>query len=775
MTVVRELVTLLRYQVDDSGLKAYQQAFEHMLAAMVNASAQASVAIRRAFSSAFAGMQNTQQAGYAMPQSPRQGLSAAQQHATASGGLRGVVQLTLGDAPLKRILSDIDAWAQTQWRLRQAAGGEAQYAEADREVARVSRTTRTPYAENVGTYTRTRQVLEDQGRAGQDAAGLTESLALSMALSGTPAQDRGGAVAALLKMIEQGRLGLDEYNTLPRRMQDALAAGLDVNRSQLREQVQGGQVTADRALPALQSQLPRMRAEIEAAPASITGAMTVFNDALQRYFGETLPGGRSALQAVTVSIQYLADNISTVVKLLALAGASLGLVSLGAWLRRATVLSGGLAQSLLAATRVALGLDAAMSMRRGPAGAMQMLSVWTRSVAPMLRMAAVLATIYLIGEDIANWLGGADSVLGGWIGGVEQWQVELDAVLAAVAYVKDLLGGAAQALGPWIQQFAAIAVLAFGLWRILSPVGSVILFLAKTAVPMLWNAFMYLATTVVPMLWSGLMYVAQTVIPMLWNGLMFLARTVIPYLWNAFAMTPIGRIISAVSLLALALWQIWDNWDVIKAYIAASWGELMAMANDSFLGPVMTYIAAIWNFWVDLVKGVIAAFTGDWDGAISHWLGAFNGLWTFFSGMGERMIATIKEIGGAIETWVLDKLKAAKTWFKDLLPDWMKSDDQASVMDGRGAQPDMPPAWLGVASGVQIQSIPPASVVGPGPSAGRGALMYQNSNDIVVNVAHADPLVVREAVTRGVDIGTQRSINTWAQTFDLTPTVEARG
>ncbi|WP_438857468.1 tape measure protein [Achromobacter spanius] len=792
MIVVREVVTLLRHQVDTTGLQAYQQAFEAMLQSMVGATVLASAAMRQALAGVLPSVLRTQQAisvlatsgpaisrpatstqatsgqatgglatiGQATsaqatnPQArsavarPQGGIPAPRQHAAALGGLRGVVELTLGASPLKRILSDIDAWVQIQERLRQAAGSGAQAAEADRDLARVSRASRTPYADNVDTYARSAQTLQDHGRSPRDAAGITEAVALSMRLSQTPAEDRSGVVAALLKMVEQGSLGLDEYNALPRRMQDALAAGLSLDRGQLRQQVQGGQVSADRALPALQSQLPAMRTEAEAAPASITAAMTVFNDALQRYVGQALPAGRSVLNGVTASILFLADNIDAVVKLLALTGASIGLVSLGNWLRRASVLSVGLFQALVAATRAALGLDAAMALRRGPAGAMQMLSVWTRSIAPMLRMAAVLATIYLIGEDIANWLGGGDSVLGGWIGGVEQWQDELNAVSAVLGFVRDLLGGAGEALGPWMQRFGTIGVLAYGLWQILSPIGGFLLNLASVVVPMLWNAF---------------------------------------------AMTPIGRIISLIGMLAVALWQIWENWDVIKAYISASWDALMAMALDSFLGPVIEYIQAIWQFWTELVNGVVAAFKGDWDGAIAHWAGAFNGLWTFFSNMGGRMMATIKQIGGAIQTWVLDKLKVAKDWFLSLVPDALKSkpDAQASVMDGwksegkQGGQQGMQQglqsgassgdqaAWWAVASGVSLPLLPSVNVFGPKALPGRAPSNFQSLNNIVVNVPAGDPHVVTKAVADGVSQGHQRSYQSLPQTYDVTPGVES--
>ena len=775
MIVMKEQVLRLRYLVDDSGLKAFAQGFEATMASMRAAAVEAGAAIRRALQDALPPLPAQQAGGaWASPSqagAQRQSTAAMQQHATALRGFRGAVTMLLGGSPLKRIATDIDAWSQTQARLQQVTGSAEETAEVDRDIARVARSSRTLYADSVDTYVRTRQTLQDHGRSGQDAAGLTEAVALGMRLSGTPAEARGEVVAALLRMIEQGKLGMAEYNALPRRIQQALGAGLALDPGQMRQAVQNGQVTVNRALPALQSQLPTMQAEVQAAPATLSGAMTVLNDAMQRYFGETLPGGQLALKALTGAIQLLADHIDTVVKLLALAGASMGLVALGNGLRQATVLSGGLLRSLLAATRVALGLDAAMALRSGPAGARQMLSVWTRSLAPMLRMAAVLTTIYWIGEDIAKWLSGGVSVLGGWIGGVEAWRDELDAVSGALTFVKDLLGGAGQSLGRWLSQFGAIAVMLYGMWQILSPVASLILTLARVGVPLLSQAFMFLATSVVPMLWNGLMGVATTVLSSLSSGLLFVTRSLIPMLWNAFAMTPIGRIITAITLLVVALWQIWENWDVIKAYIGESWDALMAMARDSFLGPVLEYFSAIWTFWKELVAGVIAAFTGDWDGAIAHWQGAFSGLWTFFSGMGGRMVATVKQIGSAIQTWVLDKVKAAKNLFMKLLPGG-SDDEQASVMDKWSAPEDLPPEWLGIASGAMVPLVPPSIVFAPATGAGRAPLSYRNHNNVVVNVTGGDEQTVRAGVASGLTSASERGLNSFTQTFDVPPSVE---
>ena len=733
MIVVREVVTVLRHQWDASGLDAHRQAFQDMLQEMVRTSVQAIGAMGQAFANILAGVAAPPQAAAARTPPRPQGVAAARQHAVVLGGLRGAIKLTLGAEPLKRVLADIDAWTQTQGRLRQAAGSDAQAATVDGELARASRISRTPYADNVDTYARATQTLQDHGRDRHEAVGIAEAVALSMTLSRTPAKERDGVVTSLLTMVEQGKLGMAQFNAMPQRMQEALATGLNLDRGELREQVQNGQLTTERALPALQSQLPAMRAQAQEEPASIAAAMTVFNDALQRYVGQALPLGQAALKAVTGTILYLADNIDSIVKLLALAGASLGMVALGNSLRQATQFSRDLIRSLVVATRVARGLDSAMALRRGPGGAMQMLSVWTRTLRPMLRMAALLATIFVIGQDIATWMAGGDSVLGGWIGGVEEWQDELDAVSSVLIYVKDLLGGAGQALGPWVQRFATLAVLGYGLWQVLSPVGKLIL---------------------------------------------FLARTVVPMLWNAFAMTPIGRIISLIGLAATALWQIWENWDAIKAYMSASWDALMEMADASFLGPVLDYIRAIWAFWTELVAGVVSAFTGDWDGAIEHWAGAFGNLWTFFSGMGARMIATIKEIGAAIQTWVLDKVQRAKDWFKSLLPGGSDAEDDAQASDV-DAKPQslgwesMSPELLAVLRGGKVPVPPPAVLFGPALNAGRGPFTYQNRNEITVNAPGGEPQAVRAAVAQGVDLGLQRNLNSLQHSFDISPAVEA--
>lgn len=670
------------------------------------------------------GIQDARQAQERMTRSQWQGVRAIKEQQSAFSGLRGVIGAVLGVSLVKRIFGDIDAWGQMEARMRQATSTAQEYAAVDKDLARISRVSYKSYASNAELFVRTRRTMADLGKTTQDTVDVTESLSLGMALSSTKAQDQESVISSLTKAIMQGKMGMDEYSTLMRaapRLQVALADGLGITTAKLLEQVKAGKVTTDRFLPALQSQLAKMRIEAESMPVTVADAMTVWNDAFQRFFGKTLTSGRSVVLGVTKSIEFMADNIATLVKLLALTGATWGLVKLRGWLRLATFQSGGLTRSLVGAARAAIGLDRAMALRRGPAGALRMLSLWNRTLAPLLRMAAILTTIYLIGDDIAGWLRGDISVTGELIGRVEEWRSEIDAVKGALVYIKDLLGGAGQELGPWITKWGTLTVLVYGLWQILSPVRGLIMFLARTAVPLLWRAF---------------------------------------------AMTPIGRIISGVVLLGTALWEIWKNWDQIKARIAASWENLKAKVKGTFLEPVLQYFEELWAFWSKIFKGVIAGFKGDWDDAIKHWREAFSGVWTYFEDIGGRMIAKIKEIGTAIQTWISDKVEAAKNWFKGLVPDGPDAETMA-IMTSPKRAPSLVdrPAMRAIIGGQQIPFVSGGTVAQAGASGGRGAVSVENHTEITVNAPNANPDSVASATQRGMSVGRQRTVDAMTRFF----------
>ncbi|WP_313378007.1 tape measure protein [Achromobacter insolitus] len=712
MTIARELVTLLRYQVDESGLKKYQGSYQAAREGMGKASGQMVQSMRQAVAGSglsglvararsglgtvrevgagvwegvHLGINDARQAQQRLTRSQWDGTRAVKEQASAYEGLRNIIGAYLGFSLIKRIGSDVDAWGQLEARMRQATASAQEYGEVDKDLARISRLTYKAYADNAELFVRTRRTMADLGKSTQDTVDVTEGLSLGMALSSTKAQDQESVISALTAAIMQGKLGMEQYATLMRaapRLQVALADGLGLTTDKLLEQVKAGKVTTNQFLPALQTQLAKMRVEAEAMPVTIADAMTVWNDAFQRFFGQ-MSLARASVTGVTKIIETLADNIGTVIKLLALVGGAWGLVALRNWLRLVTFQSGGLIRSLRGATRAAIGLDSAMALRRGPAGAMRMLAMWNRSLAPLLRMAAILYSIYLLVDDIGVWFRGGDSVFGDLIGPVEEWKGEIQAVKNFLTQIKDLLGGAGQALGPWVTKWGTIAVLLYGILAILSPIRGVITFLALRAIPMLWAAF---------------------------------------------AAHPVGRVIS---LILGGLLLVWQNWDRISKFFGETWEEFKAKGKA-----------------------------------------ALDGLLGFFEDLGGRMIAKVKEIGNAIQTWITDKVEAAAKWLKELLPGQMLTDDQKALMTGPRGALAAQPQWQAFMSGTGVPMVSPGAAVRAGAGGASGPAQVDIHNEVTIHAPGADPNTVAGATRRGLESTQSRSIDRMSRIFGIPMGVE---
>ena len=547
MTLAHELATLLRSRLEDHGLRKYGPVLRSLERLLSQAGAQVSQALRPAVAAlgvagraAWGGRGAQRQAGTQVSQATLRpavaALGLAGRAAWGSGGadaiglagvpaacassmarlakglhrlrpgrtaplaraqpyalpgLRGTVGATPALAVFQRIAADTGAWAQLEARMRRAVSSAREYAQVDHHLARVSRMTRRSYADNAEVFLRTRHALASLGATTQDTVAATESLALGMALSGTKTRDQETVIHSLVNVIRQGKLGLEEYETLMQaapRLQRALADALGVTTLKLQEMVKAGEITGAALLPSLQTQLSKMRAEAQDLPISFSEALTLCDDAFRRFVG-TLPLGRVAVRGLTKALVAMADNIGPVVKLLTLVGSAWGLMKLQSWIALATLQSGGLARSLRIAARTALGLDNAMALRRGPAGALRLLSLWRLTLVPLLRMAAVLSSLYVIGADITAWMQGGASFIGAWIGPVEAWSAEIERVRQTLEFITGSLGGASDQLGPWITQWGSILMLVYGVWTMLSPVRRLLVLLATRVVPLLWAAF----------------------------------------------------------------------------------------------------------------------------------------------------------------------------------------------------------------------------------------------------------------------------------------------
>lgn len=535
MAIVNELITLLRYQLDDAGLKQATSAEESWLDRARRRVRQWAADFKAGFTG---GVREAVEEHKKFNRETEVAKNNAQQLGNTWGRIRGWIETAMAALSVRRILSDIDTWGQLEARIKQATSSAQEMAQADAELARISRLTYKSYSDNAELFIRTRRTMEDLGKSLQDTIDLTEVLSLGMALSSTKSSDQESAISSLTKTVTLGTLGWQEYQTLMRtmpRLQLALADGMGITTVKLTEMAKAGQLTADKVMPALQSQLARMRVEAEDMPVTIADAMTVMNDALQRFFGKTLTQGRWVVLQITRSIEWLADNVARLAGPTAILAAAYGLTRLRA------AMVGFRLVSLLA-------------------------------LAPLLRMVAILTGIYLIGEDIFTWFRGGPSMFGEMVGPASEWQEQIQGVMNVLDSIRAWFGDAQLSITQFLLKWGAIL-------SVVSAIG--------------WA---------VGLLFRGLRFLLGPVVAIIRVFVLLMSLLAAIIGWPATLAIAIGALIVAAIMHWDKLEDhIKAGWEAIKRAAGAAWEWIKGVASRTVDGMVEYFVGA-WRRAIDAVK-----------------------------------------------------------------------------------------------------------------------------------------------------------------------------
>ncbi|MGZ0050137.1 phage tail tape measure protein [Brevibacillus gelatini] len=144
------------------------------------------------------------------------------------------------------------------------------------------------------------------------------------------------------------------------------------------------------------------------------------------------------------------------------------------------------------------------------------------------------------------------------------------------------------------------------------------------------------------------------------------------------ALWPILLVIAAVIALIAAGWWLYENWDMVSAYLVATW-EWVKNAGIAVWEGISAYLNTVIAFW----KGIFTAFTqfitGDWSGAWetikTTFLNAFTTIDGWFGGWisglfesGQKIITTIVDGILSVKDKVADALSSVFEWADQFLP-----------------------------------------------------------------------------------------------------------
>lgn len=539
MATIRELVTILKYHVDKSGLNQYKTQAVAAARQVKSAIRTASAAGKGGFQGLFLGIRDAVREQRTFIRDQAELLKKSREAGKQYSALAGYIRAAFAGIGLASFTNAADAVAGSEAQIDLFAQNPGNKKQIRDQIFKNSQSAGSDYIAGLdmfGSIARNRSTL---GLSDQDAIKLADLTGKAVALTSKGAAQDSAAILQFSQALGAGLLQGDELSSILENsggLALAIADAFGVSVTQLKQMGKEGKLTSKEMAQGLLKQASNIEERFAKIPKTFGKGFTLIRNAFLKLSRDINESTGAAEGFFKVS-QLIADNLSGIAKTLAILGASWALM------RMKAALMGGLqGVTMLGAALIrlrALGMGALF---------------------PFLKMAAVLGSIYLIGEDISVWLKGGKSLIGNLIGPASEWSGPIHTIKDTLTSIKNSLGGASQTLGQWVVKWGTISTVVAGLYLILKPIGLLI-----------WN----------------------------------IATVIIPMMWKAFAMTPLGRILSLIGLVAAAVWWIYENWDLVKLKIAEGWDWIKNKVNGIW-DSVIKYFTDKWTSAINAVKKAMA-------------------------------------------------------------------------------------------------------------------------------------------------------------------------
>ncbi|HHF3764648.1 TPA: tape measure protein [Haemophilus influenzae] len=376
MNAIRELVTLLRYKVDNSGLKAYvvqtQQAAKGIRSNLNNAVD----GLRAKFSGAAV---SVKEVGNNLKDAKNQMLSLRNL-------VGGYFAMVAGGSAIKIA----DEWAAVDSRVKLATKSAEEHKYALSQIFDLSQRSGKDYLASADLFSKVNRSARDLGLSLDDTLNLTEIIGQTMTIGGG---DQGAQQAALMQLgqaLGSGALRGDELNSIIEqapRLANAIADSFGVPIGQLKDLGKEGKLTSKELAQGLLKQADKIQKEFDQMPKTFGRGMTI----LKNKAGQLIDVAVNKVSKLGAAFYNAAEWVTENIRLVGfLAG---------------TVIGGKLMFALAAAKK---------SLR-------QLLMMGARAVAPYLAMAAAAGVVALVLEDIYGWTQGDLSFTGALVGRYEVW------------------------------------------------------------------------------------------------------------------------------------------------------------------------------------------------------------------------------------------------------------------------------------------------------------------------------------------------------------------
>lgn len=246
--------------------------------------------------------------------------------------LRGVAITAAGAAgvgSLREIAGMVDQYAALNSRIKIAAVTSAEFAAGQAGVQRIANQSGQELSAVGSLYVRTSGAVRQYGQSQDVALKVTDLVGKSIRLSGATAQEAASANLQFAQALGAGTLRGEELNAVLEaapRLAQALADGLGVPQTKLKQLGEQGALTSQQIINALLSQEERLNSEVAQTPLRLSEAWNTLSNSVQIYVGKA-DAGSGASVALARGVQVLAGNVDVLVPGVTALGAGLTAVA----------------------------------------------------------------------------------------------------------------------------------------------------------------------------------------------------------------------------------------------------------------------------------------------------------------------------------------------------------------------------------------------------------------------------------------------------------------
>ena len=232
-----------------------------------------------------------------------------------------------------KLVQIADEWNSVNARLKQASSSADDFASSQRQLMEISQRTGTAFSDNANLFSRAAASMREFGYSSDEVLKITEAVSTGLKLSGANTQEASSVITQFSQALAQGVLRGEEFNAVNEagdRVIRALAAGMGVARKDLKSMADQGQLTIDKVVPALMSQLGSLQGEFASMPQTVSGSLQKVTNSFMAWVGgvnqatgatDALSGGLDNVaqtldsftsSAVSGALNDVADNMSTI-------------------------------------------------------------------------------------------------------------------------------------------------------------------------------------------------------------------------------------------------------------------------------------------------------------------------------------------------------------------------------------------------------------------------------------------------------------------------------